>query len=194
MIPVERFIVQSSNRAAWHKARRGAVTATEVAKAATQQGFQEVMKERNLPEEVFPDNDYMKFGRDNENWIALDAKHNYGLLPNEWLIQSDLDSRFMATPDGLTLDHKGIGEYKTGGTMPTSKRPGIQHYRQIQWQFVCTGAEWARYAFVQRIEVNGKFMPASFDPTYWEVEPDQEVMEHLIATAYEILKEAEKWR
>ena len=186
MIATNRFIVQSENREAWLAARRGAVTATEVAKAATPAGFQEALEERRNPTEV-TDNAYMKFGRDHENWLALHLKDAFWLMPNTWLIAAKDDPRHMATPDLLALDHTSIGEIKTGGKHIT--KPPLAHVRQMQWQMYCTGAEVCVYGFMLRGENAAGFYPAWTEPWTQMVERDDEMITELIGVANRLLEE-----
>ena len=189
MIEPERFIARSSDRPAWLAARAGGITATAVAKASTPQGFTEVLNELLSPSEQ-PDNDYMKFGRDNESWIAMWIKGQYGILPNDWLIASKDVPQFLSTPDGLSLDHKRIAEIKTGGTEP--KSPPIGHRRQVSWQFRTTDAESAIYAFMLRTLVNGVYVPAWLEPKVWVIERDETMIAQLELTANLLLDEVER--
>lgn len=188
MIAADRFIATSDNRALWLAARARGVTATTVAKASTPAGFREVVADRRNPVEV-QDNAYMKFGRDNEAWIAAWVKAEFGIMPNHWLIASEDNPRLLATPDGLSLDHTQIGEYKTGGTEP--KKPPLQHVRQVQWQLRCTGAESCVYAFVLRTEVNGVLVPAWMEPKTWPIERDDKIIAELERTAELLLVDFE---
>ena len=188
MIAPDRFIVQSENREAWLAARRGAVTATEVAKASTPAGFAEALEERRNPTEVVP-NEYMTFGSDNENWIALELKRQFGLMPNTWLVAANNDPRHMATPDLLSLDHVKIGEVKTGGTEP--KNPPLAHVRQMQWQMYCTDATSCVYGFMLRAENAEGFYPAWMQPKTWLVDRDNDMIAQLVAVADQLLKETE---
>ena len=178
--------MQSENRDAWLAARRGAVTATEVAKAATPAGFQEALEERRNPTEV-TDNAFMKFGRDNENWLALELKREFGLIPNTWLIAAKNDRRHMATPDLLALDHGTIGEIKTGGKEIT--KPPIAHVRQMMWQMYCTGTTLCVYGFMLRGENAAGFHPAWPEPKTWIVKRDDEMIMELIGVAGRLLEE-----
>lgn len=180
MIPASRFIAESTDRPTWLTARTRGVTATEVAKASTPAGFLEAVEARRNPVEIIP-NAFMEFGSDNENWIALDVKHQFGMLPNRWLIAAETNPRHMATPDGLSLDHTEIAEIKTGGTIP--KSPPIAHRRQMQWQMYCAGATRCLYAFMHRIEVNGVFVPAWMTPQTQWVDRDEQMIADLIVTA-----------
>lgn len=189
MIAPERFIETSDNHDAWLAARLPGVTATEVAKASTPAGFAEAVAERANPQQFEP-NGYMRFGSDNEEWISRYIKQEFGIMPNRWLIAARSNPLFMATPDGLSLDHRRISEVKTGGTEP--KSPPMQHRRQIGWQFYCTDAEECEYAFLLRTEVNGLYVPAWMEPKIWHIDRDDELIQDLIETAERLLEADER--
>ncbi len=186
MIPADRFIETSDNYEAWLAARIPAVTATEVAQAATPAGFRDAVLERRTPVAVIA-NGYMQFGNDNEEWIARDLKRRYGVMPNRWLIASADNPLHMATPDGLSLDHTRMAEIKTGGTEP--KSPPLRHVRQMAWQFRCNEfAEEIIYAFMLRQEINGVFVPAWMEPKTWVVRRDDALISELITVADRLLE------
>lgn len=184
MIAPSRFIETSDNNEAWLEARRLAVTATEVARASTPAGFLDAVKDRLDPQPVEP-NDFMRFGSDNEDWISRFIKREHGIMPNRWLIAAEQNPLHMATPDGLSLDHTRISEVKTGGKEP--KSIPMAHRRQVQWQFHCTGAVTGVYAFMLRAEINGRLVPAWFEPKTWPVERDDRMIKDLIGTAGRLL-------
>lgn len=196
MIAADRFIETSDNHEAWLAARTRGVTATEVAKAATPAGLKEVMANRADPQPVEV-NDYMRFGSDNEDWIARYLKAEFGLMPNRWLIAADGTPEHMATPDALSLDHTLIGEIKTGGKVPLDKSgllvPPIAHRRQIQWQLHCTGAAACWYAFMLREEVGGVMVPAWMEPQLVLVPRDEEMIAALVKVADQLLIDFEGW-
>lgn len=196
MITADRFVETSDNYEAWLEARRGGVTATEVAKAATPAGFREVMQERANPT-VTVANEFMQFGSDNEDWIARVLKRDFDLMPNRWLIAADGEPRHMATPDALSLNHGWIGEVKTSGKAPLDKNglliPPIAHRRQIQWQLHCTGAVSCVYAFMLRSEVGGQFVPAWLEPQIVIVPRDEEMIADLVKVADQLLTDFEGW-
>jgi hypothetical protein len=196
VIHADRFIETSDNREAWLAARLGRVTATEVAKAATPAGLRDVLADRADPQPVEV-NDYMRFGSENEDWIARYLKAEFGLMPNRWLIRSEQFDEHAATPDGLSVDHEVIGEIKTGGTVPLDKNgllvPPIAHRRQIQWQLYCTGAKSCVYAFMQRAEVGGVFVPAWIEPLVVMVPRDEEMIADLVRVADQLLIDWEHW-
>ena len=184
MISPDRFIESSENREAWLAARRPAVTATEVAKAATPAGFLNAVGERHNPTEIIA-NEYMQFGTDNEDWIARFLKAEFALMPNRWLIAAEDNPLHMATPDGLSLDHTITGEIKTGGTEP--KTPPRIHRDQTQWQMYCTGSELTKYAFMLRKQVNGIYVPAWLEPKIWDLPRDDARIAFLVDVAAQLL-------
>ena len=186
MIEAERFVVRSSDRARWLEARALGVTATMVQRAFTPAGMKEVLAEIDEPREVTP-NAYMDWGNEREPYIAEFVKERYGILANDWLIsfggKMSPDRWMMATPDGLSLDHTMIGEYKTSGK-PLDKIPA--HYmRQIQWQLWCCSAERAVFAWELRMDAPGGFAPG-FDIHTQIVERDDDLIRELVAVAEQV--------
>jgi putative phage-type endonuclease len=187
MIDATRFIARSSDYADWLLARKTGITATQVAGAATPAGFDSAV-EKALADEQVEDNDYMRFGRDNEGWLALVLKNDYGIMPNEWLIAHETERFMMATPDGLSLDHTVASEVKTTGTDwgSYSKVP-IKYRRQVQWQLHCTGASMSYFAYLLRETTpSGVFVPAWFEPKVFIVERDEKMINDLCDVAHRL--------
>ena len=188
MLDPDRFVANKAlDFAGWVDARRTGVTATQVAKASTPAGYAEAVEEIRSPPEPF-DNPYMAFGRDQEGTIGLWLKERFGVFPNEWLIASDAavpdgGPPHLATPDGLSLDHTVISEVKTTGKDWETSVVPIQYRRQIQWQLHVTGAEHCILAWLLRAEVNGRMVPAWFEPKTMVVKRDTEMIDTLVATA-----------
>ena len=114
MIDQARFLVQSSNYEEWLRVRAAGVTATMVAKAFDDKGFDEVLAQMADPTPI-ADNAYMAFGRDQEPHIIDRLKERFDIEGNDWLIASEDAEWRMATPDGLSADHGTIVEVKTTG-------------------------------------------------------------------------------
>ena len=157
-----------------------------VAKAFTPVGLAEVVAELENPREVRT-NAFMSWGNEREPYIAEVVKERYGLMPNEWVISKggklSPDRWQMATPDGLSLDHKMIGEYKTSGK-PLDKIPA--HYmRQVQWQLYVTDAESCVFAYELRLDAPGGFAPG-FDVECQIVERDEKLIKELVAVAEKV--------
>jgi hypothetical protein len=163
------------------------VTATAVAKAASgPAGFRDQLEARRNPVEVEV-NAFMAWGSFMEGPISLWVKEQTGIMPNEWLIAHD-DPRFLATPDGLSLDHTLIAEIKTMGT---DRKPPLDHIRQMQWQMFCVGEQCSRafYAWQLRVEVPGGFAPGWIEPRSVWVERDDKMIAELVKVAERLIEE-----
>ena len=191
MIPIERFIVSSQTKELWLEARDRGVTATQVAKASTPAGMKEVLANIENPTPVEP-NGFMSWGTEREPHIAHVVKERFGVLPNDWLIAADGAGNewMMATPDGLSLDHSMIGEYKTSGK-PLDVIP-LNYLRQIQWQLFVTGAEQCVFAYELRMEGPEGFVPG-FDVECQIVERNEEMISKLVDTAQKVQEHAVYW-
>lgn len=185
MIPAYRFVANKEiSQADWEHARRSGITATEVAKAATPAGFNEVVLRYSHPKPIL-DNAYMQFGREWEKPVAMILKEWYDIMPNDWLI-AGVDDRDLATPDGLSLDHKLIAEIKTTGTDWDTIPIGYR--RQVQWQLHVTGADACVFAWLLREESTNAagermFVPAWFEPKLTMMERDEKMIEDLLDVA-----------
>ena len=187
MIAPERFIARSSDRDAWLEARTRGVTATAVAKAASgPAGFRDQLEARRNPVDIEV-NAYMAWGTFMEPVIARWVKDEFGIMPNEWLIAHSVGSPWLATPDGLSLDHSVIAEIKTMGK-PLEKPP-LDHVRQMQWQMFVTGAEKCLYAWQLRVEVPGGFAPGWIEPRSLWVERDEKMIADLVKVAERLIEE-----
>jgi hypothetical protein len=188
MIAIERFIVSSQTKDLWLAARDRGVTATQVAKASTPAGMKEVLAQIENPTPVEA-NGFMDWGVEREAYIAHVVKERYGILPNDWLLCADGAGNEwqMATPDGLSLDHSMIGEYKTSGK-PLDKIPA-NYMRQVQWQLYVTGAVQCVFAYELRLEGPEGFAPG-MDVECQVVERDEDMISELIKTAEKVQEHA----
>ena len=184
MIPAERFIVRSTDRDKWLAAREGGVSATTVADAATPAGFRDVVEQRATPVEVVP-NEYMIFGTESEPALMEYAHREHGVLPSDWLIAGE-DARHLATPDGLSVDHKLIAECKTTGKDWGEKIP-IRYRRQVQWQLHVTGAESCLFVWNLRVPDGDYFRLGWWEPKTLCVDRDPKMIAELVGVADRIL-------
>jgi hypothetical protein len=185
VIAPERFLARSSDRDNWLWHRSQGVTATMAYRAATPSGFAEVVAQIENPVEIVP-SPAMLWGVEREPHIAQVVKERYGIMPNDWLIAKDagLDQWQMATPDGLSLDHRFIGEYKTTGK-PLDNIP-IHYRRQIMWQLHVTDAERCLFAYEIRLETpDGRYAP-DFDVSCQWVDRDEKMIKELIEVAKKV--------
>ena len=191
MISVDRFIASSQTRDAWLAARDLGVTATQVAKASTPAGMKEVLAQIENPTPIEA-NAFMSWGTEREAHIAHVVKERYGIMPNDWLLCAEGAGNewMLATPDGLSLDHSLIGEYKTSGK-PLDKVPA-NYMRQVQWQLMVSGAEKCLFAYELRLEGPEGFVPG-FDVECQWIERNEEMISELIETAQKVQMHAVFW-
>ena len=193
MISIERFIASSQTRELWLAARDRGVTATQVAKASTPAGMKEVLAQIENPTPIEA-NAFMSWGTEREAHIAHVVKDRFGILPNDWLLCADGAGNEwqMATPDGLSLDHTVIGEYKTSGK-PLDKVPA-NYMRQVQWQMYVCGpqVERALFAYELRLEGPEGFVPGFDVETQW-IDRDEDMISELILTAQKVQEHAVYW-
>lgn len=184
MIDIDLFVASKSvDESGWLEARHTGITATTIAKAMTPAGYREVIETWDNTEPI-PVNEYMRFGLDNEGWVAMWAKSQFGTLPNEWLIRHPQNRIALATPDGLTLDHSEILEVKTTGKDWDSVP--IAYRRQVQWQLYVTGAELCHFVWLLREEHAGRFVPGWLDPKHLVIERDEKMIQAMIDRADEL--------
>lgn len=193
MISKDRFLAKHGTPE-WHDIRKTGVSATAVAKACTPAGFETAVREIWNGVEDIPDNEFMRFGRDQEANIIADLQTmGYDIEPNEWLIAADgYTNRWqMATPDGLSPKHHVIAEVKTTGKDfgQWSSVP-IQYRRQVQWQLYVTGAEKCVFAWQLRTVTDaGVFVPGWLEPKALIVTRDEEMIRELIAVSEKLQME-----
>lgn len=186
MISVDRFIVSSQTRDLWLHERSLGITATQVSKAATPAGFEAAIKAMSEPDVMVP-NAMMQHGIDREAHIAHVIKERHGILPNDWLLCHETERWQLATPDGLSLSHDLIAEYKTSGK-PLDTIP-IHYKRQIQWQLHVSGAEACVFAYELRHETPAGFVPG-FEIRDQIVERDEKMITELVSVAERLQEHA----
>jgi putative phage-type endonuclease len=188
MISPKRFRASKSlDESLWLDVKRQGVSATDVAKASTEAGFREVVDLRKGDMKI-EDNRYMQFGRDQEPHVAMWLKDNLGIMPNDWVISHHETPEYMATPDGLSMDHRFVAEIKTTGKDWDPNKIPIQYRRQVQWQLYVTGAEYAVFAWLLRVERDGVFVPGWFEPKHTVIDRDEEHIQQLKTVADNLLE------
>lgn len=182
----------------WYKARQHGVSATTVAKAASgPAGYDAELQNALFPENnEVPDNEYMRFGRDYEEWIVDNLPQEYGIKHNDWLICGDGDYRWhLATPDGLNEDWSLIAEVKTTGKDWDGSAVPIQYRRQVQWQLHVTGAQRCVFAWLLRTTSEfGDLTPAWLEPKHIIMERDEEMIAQLIDVAQRFITDYNNYK
>lgn len=191
MIDRSRFLVSSADYEKWLEVRATGVTATAVSKAVTPDGFRDVLAQIRDPRPI-PDNDYMRFGRDQEAALIEKLATQFDLESNDWLIAKDAEENRwqMATPDGLSPAHDLIAEVKTTGRDWGNWRAVPGHYqRQVQWQLHVTGAQSCVFGWMLRTTAAGDMVPAWPGPKFVVVNRDEGLIERLVTVAENLYRE-----
>jgi hypothetical protein len=173
-----RIVASSEDRDAWLTARNTGVTASNAAKLVSEQSLDSIIKSKFY--DGFTGNAATDWGLEREPFLLDWA----GFPQNKFLISSEEEPRFMATPDGIRLDAEGnleLCQVKTTGK-PMPKIPS-HYYRQIQWEMFVMGA--VRCYFV--VEVHEDFVPVSLEPQLEIFERDEEAIASLKPLAYALL-------
>lgn len=151
----------------WLEARKGYVTATEVAKLARgsskvwdelrdqKAGLIDALDISHLPAVIHGN----ERETDIAEWVAsLDGaeklQHNRALYAR--------DGKYAATPDMVTTDLTVVGEIKTISEKrlaSLTQWPTPAYYDQIQWQLFVTGAEMCIFAWEPYLSENGEITP-----------------------------------
>lgn len=179
------YKIAKSGTIEWHEARRRGVSATSVARAAASTtAFDAEVEQLTNPVEI-SDNEYMRFGRDWEEWIISSIPTDYGIVHNDWLVAKDdlQNSWQLATPDGNNPDWTTIAEVKTTGKDWDGKAIPIQYRRQVQWQMHVTGATRCVFAWLLRVDGPNGFQPGWFEPKHVIIERDDKMITDLVSVA-----------
>lgn len=184
-------LIARSGTPEWFLARRFGVSATTVAKAAAgYRGYAAELDKALHPEDnIVLDNDYMKFGRDQEQPI-LEALP-FDLEHNDWLICAEENEHHLATPDGNNADWSVIAEVKTTGKDFEVGGIPAQYRRQVQWQLYVTGAESCVFAWMLRVDGPDGFVPGWLEPKWTIIQRSPMEIERLKKVADQFLKDYE---
>ena len=136
------------DREEWLEERLQGPTATELAKimasGSREQAIADLVKQKREGDS-FQGNAYTEWGKHREPIIAADLA-GYGMIPESRVIHAAVNSRYLASPDGVSVDFDGalvLDEIKTSGKpLPKgSKALELAGYEwQMQWCCYVTGA------------------------------------------------------
>ncbi|CAB0973314.1 hypothetical protein FRC0485_01514 [Corynebacterium diphtheriae] len=181
-------IVETSTREEWLEARRGYLTATDLAKIMTggPAAWAEVKNSKEAPKRSLDGVKAIDYGHEREPEIAafLQVFEDDRLVPNGKLCVSDADPRVAATPDMLGIvDGRCvvIGEIKT--TNKDWDEIPRNYWVQVQVQLWVTGAEKCIFGW----EVHQNYVPGEIKAI--EVLPDREFFAEIEATKKRFLDE-----
>ena len=188
-----------AQRDAWLAERRAGITATEIRDLVMGKTRQQDLIDLKLGRktDTFTGNAYTEWGKKREPVIA-EGVRGFGIEPESRVFHGAVDSRHLASPDGIGVDFDGaliLSEIKTSGW---DIRVGTEHYEQtgyalqMQWCMWVTGADRCLFVFEERIDASGEFH-AGQTYTAW-VERDDEQIARLVAVADGFLAEMDRQR
>lgn len=194
------------DRGAWLAERAQGVTATEVRDlvigAKRAQDLIDVKLGRKV--DTFTGNQYTDWGKLREPVIA-EALRGVGIEPESRVFHGALDSRHLASPDGVGVDFDDaliVSEIKTAAYdlapgSPVLVKKGYVH--QMQWAMHVTGAVRCRFVVEERIGTawDAQSRPIAFEAgqlyEHW-IERDQSAIDQLVTVADEFLAELDRQR
>ncbi|WP_382310260.1 YqaJ viral recombinase family protein [Herbiconiux sp. UC225_62] len=180
---LRRVVAQSTDRVAWLRARSRGVTATDVARLASDQAIATVAWEK-LNGTGFSGNAFTDHGRAREPEIADWVRREHAIDPSFALFHASRDRRHLATPDGIRVVGDGtleLAEIKTT-SKPWSRIPR-SYLRQVWWQQYVLGAERTLVVWEQHRD----FVPVDVEPRCQWVDRDESQIELLVRRADRML-------
>ncbi|TQL48857.1 YqaJ-like recombinase protein [Homoserinimonas aerilata] len=178
-----RIVADSSDRVAWLRARSRGITATDVAKLATENSVRAVVADKMLGSR-FSGNTFTDHGRAREPEIASWVRERFGIEPSTALFRSADNDRHLATPDGV-IARGGIvhlSEIKTTSKPWRSIPRG--YLRQVWWQQYVLGAERTLLVWEQ----HDSFVPVAGDPQCQWIDRDDDQIHMLVRLADRVLE------
>lgn len=171
-------IIETSTREEWLEARRGYLTATDLAKIMTggPAAWAEVKRSKETPKRSLDGVKAIDYGHEREPEIAafLQAFEDDRLVPNDKLCVSDADPRVAATPDMLGVVDgvvEVIGEIKTTAT-GWGEIPK-KYWVQVQVQLYVTKAKHCVFAW----EIHHDYVPGEIK--YELIYPDEDFFKEI---------------
>lgn len=184
------YVESSENHAAWIDAKRGLVTATDVATlASTSTAGWMQLKARKAGQSSSPSNQYMQWGIERETVIAQIMAEKYPwLAANTHLVRLDEDPRFGATPD--MLGDAGLCQIKTSLWKGEKwSEPPQRYIDQCLWEMYVTGLEENILAveYYEATDDGFRVVDPFSPPHEFLIERDEERIAYLIELAEKFL-------
>ncbi len=180
---LSRIVADSTDRVAWLRARSQGITATDVAKLATEKSVHTAAREK-INGSGFGGNPYTDHGRAREPEIAAWVLANYGIEPSTNLFHAAEQRRHLATPDGLGSAGNGVFELAEIKTTSKPWRSIPRSYlRQIWWQQYVLGADRTLLVW----EEHDNFVPRSAVPECRWIDRDDDQISILVGFADQLI-------
>jgi hypothetical protein len=177
-----RILANSTDRVAWLRARSNGVTATDVARLASENSVAAVAWDK-LHGSSFGGNAYTDHGNTREPEIAKWVHANHRIAPSSSLFHARGERAHLATPDGVAVVDGVLvlAEIKTTSNLWRSVPRS--YLRQIWWQQYVLGAERTLLVWEQHLD----FVPVSPEPQHRWIERDDNEIHMLVGLADKML-------
>jgi hypothetical protein len=178
-----RILAHSTDRVAWLRARSRGVTATDVARLASERSLDALAFEK-INGSSFGGNAYTDHGTAREPAIARWVQQNHGILPSSALFHAHGERDHLATPDGVAVIGGTVvlAEIKT--TSSQWKSIPRSYLRQIWWQQYVLGAERTLIVWEQHLD----FVPVAPEPQCRWIDRDDNEIHVLVGLADRLLE------
>ncbi|MCU1425896.1 MAG: recombinase [Microbacteriaceae bacterium] len=179
----DRILANSSDRVAWLRARSTGVTATDVARLATESSVAAVAWDK-LHGSHFGGNAYTDHGNAREPEIAKWVQSIHSIAPSSALFHAHDERSHLATPDGVAVIDGAVvlAEIKTTSSLWRSVPRS--YLRQIWWQQYVLGAERTLLVWEQHRD----FVPVDVEPRCQWIERDDNEIHMLVGLANKMLQ------
>ncbi|MGV9194434.1 YqaJ viral recombinase family protein [Microbacterium sp. MC2] len=180
-----RIIADSRDRVGWIRARSRGITATDVAGLTSEKAIARAA-DAKLGGSGFSGNAYTDHGRRREPEIAAWVAATHGIQPSSALFHAVIETRHLATPDGVAVDADGritLAEIKT--TNKTWRSIPRNYLRQVWWQQHVLGAERTLVVWEQHED----FVPVGDEPRCAWVDRDEREIRRLVNLATDLIDE-----
>ena len=184
-VPVDyrsRVVADSSNRAAWLRARSRGVTATDVARLSSARAVEAVAAEK-MSGFGFGGNAYTDHGVAREPVIAHWVKRTHGIAPSTTLFHALDRPLHLATPDGVSLLSGSVVLCEIKTTSTAWRSIPRSYLRQVWWQQYVLGAERTLLVWEQHTD----FVPISGEPRCTWIDRDDNEIHVLVGLADRVL-------
>lgn len=179
-----RIVADSTDRVAWLRARSQGITATDVARLATERSVQSVVLDK-IHGSRFGGNAFTDHGREREPEIARWVQDGFGIMPSTSLFHAADERRHLATPDGLAVSKTGALELSEIKTTSSAWRSIPRSYlRQVWWQQYVLGAERTLLVWEQHQD----FVPVDAEPKYRWIDRDDNEIHMLVGLATRVIE------
>lgn len=181
-----RIVADSRDRVAWLRARARGITATDVAGLTSEGSIARAADAKLGAGPRFAGNAYTDHGRRREPEIAAWVAATHGILPSSALFRAEVESRHLATPDGIMQDPAGrvtLAEIKT--TNKSWRAIPRTYLRQVWWQQHVLGAERTLFVWEEHTD----FQPIHDEPHCVWIDRDQREIDALVGLATRLIDE-----